>query len=128
MVGFVHVKDLLDLQLKGGRDLREVVREPLYVSESIPAVRMIELFRTSGVHMAMVVDEYGSLEGLVTPTDILTGIAGDLPDARRRGGAGRGAARRRQLAARRHLPVHAAARVLEAEGWARAATMRRSPA
>ena len=57
-----------------------MVREPLYVSETIPALRMIELFRTSGVHMAMVVDEYGSLEGLVTPTDILTGIAGDLPD------------------------------------------------
>ena len=41
---------------------------------------MIELFRSSGIHLAIVVDEYGSLEGLVTPTDILTSIAGDLPD------------------------------------------------
>jgi putative hemolysin len=80
VIGFVHVKDILDMERKGGTDLRQVVREPLYVSESIPALRMIEVFRSSGIHMAMVVDEYGSLEGLVMPTDILTGIAGDLPD------------------------------------------------
>ena len=81
VVGFIHVKDILELRLNDGIDLRSVVREPLYVSESIPALRMIELFRSSGIHIAMVIDEYGSLEGLVTPTDILTGIAGDLPDA-----------------------------------------------
>jgi putative hemolysin len=69
------------MRMNGGSDLRAVAREPLYVSESIPALRMIELFRSSGIHIAMVIDEYGSLEGLVTPTDILTGIAGDLPDA-----------------------------------------------
>ena len=80
VIGFVHVKDILEMQRSGGTDLRSLAREPLYVSESIPALRMIELFRSSGIHMAMVVDEYGSLEGLVMPTDILTGIAGDLPD------------------------------------------------
>ena len=81
VIGFIHVKDILEMRLKGDVDLRAVAREPLYVSESIPALRMIELFRSSGIHIAMVIDEYGSLEGLVTPTDILTGIAGDLPDA-----------------------------------------------
>ncbi len=80
VIGFIHVKDILEMQRSGGTDLRAMVREPLYVSESIPALRMIELFRSSGIHLALVVDEYGGLEGLVMPTDILTGIAGDMPD------------------------------------------------
>jgi putative hemolysin len=80
VLGFLHVKDILALQEQGGGDLRAAVRAPLYVGETIQALRMIELFRSSGIHLALVVDEYGSLEGLVTPTDILTSIAGDLPD------------------------------------------------
>lgn len=80
VIGYLHVKDILQMRVSGATDLRAAAREPLYVGETIQALRMIELFRASGTHIAMVVDEYGSLEGLVTPTDILTSIAGDLPD------------------------------------------------
>ena len=116
VIGFVHVKDLLELQISGGSDLRAIAREPLYVSETIPALRMIELFRSSGTHIAMVVDEYGSLEGLVTPTDILTSIAGDLPD---QGDADAPGAVQREDGSwllDGSLPIDAAARVLEIEG------------
>ncbi len=114
VIGFVHVKDILEMQRSGGSDLRPLAREPLYVSESIPALRMIELFRSSGIHMAMVVDEYGSLEGLVMPTDILTGIAGDLPD---QGEEAPGAVQREDGSwlLDGSLPVDTAARVLEVE-------------
>lgn len=115
VLGFVHVKDILELHLRGGSDLREVVRTPLYVSESIPALRMIELFRSSGVHIGMVVDEYGGLEGLVTPTDILTSIAGELPDVGEEDAPGAVQREDGSWLLDGSLPVDAAARLLGAE-------------
>ena len=64
----------------GGRDLRAIAREPLYVGETIPALRMIDLFRSCGHRHRDRPRRVRRLEGLVTPTDILTAIAGDLPE------------------------------------------------
>lgn len=80
VVGIVHVKDVLRLIRRGGRELREIATEPLFVSESILSLRLTDLFRTARTHMALVVDEYGAIEGLVTPVDVLTSIAGALPE------------------------------------------------
>jgi CBS domain containing-hemolysin-like protein len=81
VLGVVHAKDLLDQQRRDGRiDLASAVREPLYVTENMPALKVLERFRTSAAHMAIVLDEHGSFEGLVTPTDVLTAIVGELPE------------------------------------------------
>jgi putative hemolysin len=81
IVGVVHAKTLLDqLHNKGAIDLEAAIKMPLYVHESTKVLKLLDMFKSSLVHMAIVLDEHGSVQGIVTPTDILTGIAGDLPE------------------------------------------------
>ena len=80
VLGIVRSADLLPNAFKGSRiDLRSLTREALFVPDSMPAVQLLESFRGSHKHVALVMDEYGAVEGLVTVTDLLTAIVGDLP-------------------------------------------------
>src|SRR5215475_10457111 len=80
VLGIVQTKDLLTRCLAGGSkmDLKESLRPPLFVPESLPALRLLEIFKKSRTHMALVVDEYGGVEGLVTLNDILEDLVGDV--------------------------------------------------
>ncbi|MBB3808964.1 TerC family protein [Pseudochelatococcus contaminans] len=81
VIGVVHAKDLLEQQrLTGTIDLATAVRAPLYVNDTMPVLRLLENFREANVHLAIVVDEHGTFEGVVTATDVLVAIAGDLPE------------------------------------------------
>jgi len=80
VVGLLSVKDLWTQMLSGQAiDLKRALKRPLFVPESIPALKVLELFKQSGTHVAVVMDEYSSIQGLVTSHDILEAIVGDLP-------------------------------------------------
>lgn len=79
-LGFVRLRSLLDLYLAGhGVDLRPLLQSPLYVAEGTRALKVLEMFKETGTHLALVIDEYGGLEGLVTLNDLVEAIVGDLP-------------------------------------------------
>jgi putative hemolysin len=80
VLGIVRSADLLPMAFRGSRiDLRALTRDALFVPDSMPAVQLLESFRGSHKHVALVMDEYGAVEGLVTITDLLTAIVGELP-------------------------------------------------
>lgn len=82
VAGIARKEDILELCLGDAPfDLARVVHEPAVVHESLSVLKTLDLFKQTPVEMALVVDEYGGVEGIVTQTDLLEAIAGDLPDA-----------------------------------------------
>jgi magnesium and cobalt exporter, CNNM family len=85
-LGVLQKDDLIaDLIAGRGVQAEAHVREPIYVPENVQVLRMLEMFRSVPMHVAFVVDEYGDFLGLVTLTDILEAIAGDMPQEHQRG-------------------------------------------
>lgn len=82
LLGVVKVKELLSAVMDGKPlDLKTYLRKPLFVPETTPALKVLESFKQSSVHIAIVVDEYGAPQGLVTFNDILESVFSDLPTA-----------------------------------------------
>jgi putative hemolysin len=78
--GVVQAKDLLAQVLAGEvLNIEEAISQPLIVPESMQALRVLELFKQSSVHTALVIGEFGGFQGIVTVFDILESIVGDIP-------------------------------------------------
>ena len=85
VIGMVSVKSLwANLSLAGSADLSAVITPPVYVPTTMPAGMLIAEFKKTGTHIALVVDEFGGLEGLVTVKDVMMAIVGDLPEREQR--------------------------------------------
>ncbi len=83
IVGILYSKDLLPELAKGDeapRPLSELLRKPLFVPETKPVDDLLKLFQKSRTHIAVVLDEYGGVSGLVTIEDVLEEIVGEIDD------------------------------------------------
>lgn len=79
-IGVIRGSSLLAAQLSEQPiELAAMAQPPLYVSENARALTVIDQFKQTGIHIALVTDEYGGLEGLVTLNDLMAAIVGDLP-------------------------------------------------
>jgi putative hemolysin len=79
-LGVVRVRNLLSAKITGQSiNLEELLQPPLFIAESTRALSVLEHFKRSGIHIALVTDEFGGVEGLVTLNDLMEGIVGDLP-------------------------------------------------
>jgi len=80
ILGVVQAKDLLSCHLIEKQvSLKEALLPPLVVPDSMKALNVLERFKQTGIHLALVLDEYGSVQGLVTLADLLEALVGDIP-------------------------------------------------
>ena len=83
VVGMVHVKDVFAVQVAAEAppaDISTLLRKPLYVPESMGVLDLLARMRAERVHLAIVVDEFGGTEGLVTIEDVVEEIVGEIED------------------------------------------------
>jgi CBS domain containing-hemolysin-like protein len=82
VIGMVHIKDVFVAKVDETRDrsMGALMREPLFVPESMGVIELLARMRTERVHLGIVVDEFGGTEGLVTIEDVVEEIVGEIED------------------------------------------------
>ncbi len=80
ILGFVHIKDLFRLYIADNNNLAEILREVVYVPETLPVVDVWEILNNRRQYIALVFDEFGGTAGLVTFEDLIEEIFGELQD------------------------------------------------
>ncbi len=81
ILGIVHIKDMMAVLLAGQPiHLRDLTREAPIVSPSLPVLDLLLLMKQERKHLAFVIDEYGGIDGMVTVSDVVENIIGDIQD------------------------------------------------
>ncbi len=80
IVGFVHIKDVFRLYVEGADDITPIIREVLYVPETLPVADVWEQLNAEGKYFSIVFDEFGGTAGLLTQEDLIEEIFGELQD------------------------------------------------
>ena len=83
IIGMIHLKDVFSHMVTGEEppeDITALIREPLYVPESMGMPDLLARMRAERIHLAIVVDEFGGTEGLITIEDVVEEITGEIED------------------------------------------------
>jgi len=80
IIGIVLLKDLFTPSIEKNFNLRDFIKEPLFLTENTYAYKLLELFKAKRMHYAIVVDEYGSTKGIVTMDDVVDALIGDVTE------------------------------------------------
>ena len=80
LVGVIHIKDLIAYGLLANTDFKiaAVAKKPLFVPDTMPALKLLDMFQSTRTHVAFVVDEFGGTQGLITLNDVVQALVGDL--------------------------------------------------
>lgn len=82
LIGIIRTKEIMRLGMGGDAlDLEALAHPPLVVPETLKVLKLLERFKQTGQHTALVIDEYGGTQGMVTLGDVLEAIVGDMPEA-----------------------------------------------
>jgi len=80
IVGVVALKDIFRILHETDFEIRTIAKAPVYLTENTSAYKILENFREKRIHFGVVVDEYGSTEGIITMDDLIDALVGDMSD------------------------------------------------
>ena len=85
VIGYIHIKDMLrEMYLHGELNLRKMLHPPLFVPETLPLDRLLDLFQKKRTQLAIVLDEFGGTQGMVTLEDVFEELVGEIHDEQSR--------------------------------------------